>query len=47
MLGQVNGVLLGVAVAVGLPSALWWWHTRHPRESSQDSDAASERDVGA
>ena len=47
MLGQVNGVLLGVAVAVGLPSALWWWRTRHPRESSQDSDAASERDVGA
>lgn len=34
LLGRVNGVLLVVAVAVAAPSALWWWRTRHPRDSN-------------
>lgn len=27
-LGQINGILLVVAVLVAVPSALWWWRTR-------------------
>ena len=46
LLGQVNGVLLGVALAIAVPAALWWWRTRHPRESSGDSGTASEGEVG-
>ncbi len=48
LLGRVNGVLLVVAVAIAVPSALWWWNTRHPPEASRHSGAgtASERDPG-
>ena len=46
LLGRVNGVLLVVALAVAVPSALWWWRTRHPPEPSRNAGAASEGDVG-